>query len=247
MKPALALLLAAVLLLHPAAPVKAACGSTYTVQPGDTLYSIGADCGVSYVVLVSINYELSSPDKIWPGQVIRLVAEAPLDQAHPPASGPGVVAGYQPGGAYVVRRGDSLSRIAYLYDTTVPELLYANPQIIGTVIQPGQVLVLPLGARHEKGWVGVSTLTARGGTQIVARVVDFPAYANVEFRLMLTEENDDDYFQVFRVETDAHGEAHAELRLPLYVAAPRTWEVRVFNMDDPESRPIHSPVIRIGS
>lgn len=247
MRPALALLLAAALLLHPAATANAACGTTYTVQPGDTLYSIGQSCGVSYVVLVSINYELSSPDKIWPGQVVRLVAETPLDQAHPPASGPGVNAGYQPGGAYVVRRGDSLARIAYLYDTTVPELLDTNPQIIGTVIQPGQVLVLPGGARHEKGWVGVSTLTLRSGSLVEARAADFPPYTRVEFRLMLSEENDEDYFQAVSATTDAQGSAHAELRLPLFVSATRTWEVRVFNLDSPASKPIHSPVMRVGS
>ncbi len=73
-----------------AAPAQAAgiCGTTYSVNPGDTLYSIAQKCQVSYVVLMDINYEISDPGKIYPGQVIRMTAEEPLPFYTQPVSGP---------------------------------------------------------------------------------------------------------------------------------------------------------------
>jgi LysM repeat protein len=47
-------------------------------------------------------------------------------------------------GAYVVQRGDTLSKIAQRYHTTVNALLRANPQIANpNVLQPGDLIYLP--------------------------------------------------------------------------------------------------------
>lgn len=242
------LIIAALLLAAPAAPARAQfCGPTYQVQPGDTLYSIAERCGVSYLVLVSINVEMRDPDTIYPGQIIRLEAEAPLEFFEQPAAGPAQDAGLQPeSGVYVVRPGDSLALIAYLYDTNVRELLDFNPQLGGRpLVRPGDVLVMPPAARREKGWLGVSTLAARAGSEIQVRLVDFTPYAQVEFRLGI--QGDDDTFTnaVTRVQTDARGEARVTMRLPFFARRGAVWQVRVYHLEDADFPPVESPGITI--
>jgi LysM repeat protein len=86
---------------------------------------------------------------------------------------------------YVVQPGDSLARIAARYDTTIDALVTAN-NLRTTVIQPGQVLVIPGAAA-----VSVSPIYSRirGGTAFVQRVTaaldwmkaqDPDAFARVE-------------------------------------------------------------------
>src|SRR5690606_34770972 len=125
-----AILIAILLVAAVAVPVRAQaqllCRETFVVRPGDTLYDIAVFCGVPYLALLGINYEISDPNNIYPGQIIRLEAEVPLEWFHQPASGPAEDFGLQPGGAYIVRRGDSLARIAFLYDTTIYDLMELN-------------------------------------------------------------------------------------------------------------------------
>ncbi len=245
-------LLIAVLLLGSfgIAPAHASCGDTYTVSEGDTLFSIAQKCGISYIVLMDINYEISDPSLIRPGQVIRTTAEVPLDQYHQPVSGPAQPGGAQPGGVYIVRKGDSLARIAYLYSTTLAAVYDANPQLGGKpMIYPGQQIQLPTDARQKKGWVGVSTLYPDPYSSIIVRVVDFPPYAPIIYRLYAipydyeTDEyenpgikaagpqdivRDDPYSVYVNGTTDARGSAHATIKLSYYAYYGDTWVVDVF-------------------
>jgi LysM repeat protein len=60
------------------ATVTSSSGSTYTVQPGDTLASIGRDHGVDWQTLYDLNADrLSSPSLIFPGDSLRLSGDAP--------------------------------------------------------------------------------------------------------------------------------------------------------------------------
>lgn len=240
----LSALLIAVFLLPVRPALAQTCGETYTVVEGETLYSIAEKCNVSYLVLMGINYEMSDPARIYPGQVIRLAAEAPLEFYQQPITGPAQAGGLQ-GSTYVVRSGDSLARIAYLYNTTVYDIQLANPQLgDSTVIFTGQTLQMPATARLQKGWVGVDVLTADRSDPIQARVVDFPPYAKIEFRLGLS--TDPDYsFQTIVRTTDARGRARAKLTLPFYVEEDEIYVVRVFDLDDPESGPVVSPGVLI--
>lgn len=238
----LALLIAACLLVgHAPLPARAqACGKTYKVREGDTLYSIAERCNLSYVVLVSINFEISDPGMIYPGQIIRLEAEAPLTWWQQPEDGPAQPGGLQDDGTYIVRKGDSLARIAFLYDTTVPEIIEANPLLNGGAqVSPGQVLRMPAGARKDKGWVGISTLSADGGDKIDVRVVDFPPYAEIEYRLGIREEGDYAYERVDG-RTDARGEARATITIPWFAWRGEIWEVRVVTRGEAAGEHIRS-------
>ena len=234
-------------------PVHAECGDdTYTVRQGETLVSIAEECGLDYWVLININYEMSDPDLIRPGQVIRLTAEVPIEEYLKPVSGPDQPYGLQPGGhEYIVRSGDSLGRIAYLYNTTVNDLYLANPQLgRRPVVFAGQRIIIPWDARKEKGWVGISKLTASSYEQIMVNLIDFPSYAHVNYNLHYVSEDPNDYFSDPDYDvtatgiTDARGSTHVILEIPYWAYEGETWIVDVTSPEFPNFK-ASSPKIRI--
>lgn len=114
------------------------CGTTYTVQWGDTLGRIASICGVSIDAIYAANPGLGSV--IYAGQVINIPGGIP--PATPPPYTPPPSYGY--GGTYVVQYGDTLRIIAARYGTTVSDILAVNPQIWNpNLIYVGQVICLP--------------------------------------------------------------------------------------------------------
>lgn len=105
----------------PAAPAAA----TYTVKPGDTLSAIAAKFATSYRQLATLN-KISDPNKIYPGQVLRLSATA--EQPKPAQT------------TYTVKAGDTLSGIAAKYGTTYQRLAEINGISNPNLIFAGQVL-----------------------------------------------------------------------------------------------------------
>ena len=105
--------------------------TTYRVAAGDTLSEIAARHGASAATVATLN-SLSDPDRIWPGQLLRLPVE-------PSTRRPSPIAGY------VVAAGDTLSSIAQRLGTTVAALATGNRIADLDLIQPGQVLRLPTG------------------------------------------------------------------------------------------------------
>ncbi len=205
---------------------------TYVVQAGDSLSAIAELCNLSFAGLIGINVELEDPDLIRPGQVIRLVAGAPLYNT--PANGLPDQGGLQEGGlVYIARPGDSLARIAYLYHTTVAELRRYNPTIgDDLVIRVGQAIQMPPDARRDKGWVGISTRSASPGDTVEVRVVDFPPYADVDVNLGEVFELDDGslevyYYVTFDARTDSRGEARILVTIPFYAWLDEEWVVEV--------------------
>lgn len=96
--------------------------TTYTVQPGDTLYLIARRYGITLAELRRLNPNLTG-DVIYPGQTLIVPA---------------------PGGTevHVVQPGDTLFRIAQRYGTTVAELMRLN-NLTSDIIYPGQSLRVP--------------------------------------------------------------------------------------------------------
>lgn len=132
--------------LQPAVPVPTAPppGRVYEVQPGDMLSKIAARFGVSVRDIVELN-NIKDPNKIRVGQKLVLpeyAREQPVAPAKPKKPVP---EGAQ---TYTVQAGDTLSKIAARYGTTVSALREAN-QISGDKIIVGQKLVIP-GAKAEK-------------------------------------------------------------------------------------------------
>jgi membrane-bound lytic murein transglycosylase D len=153
----------------------------HRVRRGDTLSQIAAEYGVSLAALMRVN-GLSSRDVIRVGQMVSLpqtagtaaTAVAALASAAPPAEPAAQVVSGLPG-TYVVRRGDSVARIASRLGVAIEELLAANSIGDRNLIYPGQTLRLP-GAASEAQPTEAATVAA---PEVVAAALPEPA-ANLE-------------------------------------------------------------------
>jgi membrane-bound lytic murein transglycosylase D len=100
----------------------------HVVRPGDTLYEIARSAGIPVATLRRLNDIPASNNVIREGQRLRLGAGPPAAEA---------------GRRHVVRRGDTLARIAGAHDVSLVDLLAANRLEIDSIIRPGQVLSIP--------------------------------------------------------------------------------------------------------
>ncbi len=91
---------------------------SYTIQKGDTLYSISKKYNIKIESLKSFN-SIDDPSKLYPGMEIKI-----------------------PGG-YTVQKGDTLYSIAKEYNTTVAELLDLNSMNEDSLLKQGQFLHVP--------------------------------------------------------------------------------------------------------
>lgn len=233
-----------------AGPVRAAraessCSEeTYQISAGESLASIAEKCDIPYAALIGINVEISDPNLVYPGQIIRLEYGVPLE--FEPASGPALNAGLQADGVYIARQGDSLARIAFLYRTNISSLVEVNPDLLPSqVIVPGQRIQMPKDARLSKGWVGVSTLHAEGGDTIWVRLVDFPPYALVNLNVGEIYDNELIVYDTFTGQADSIGHARIELDLPIYAWSGEEWVIEVVTSDREDAVSAVSPIIYI--
>ncbi len=111
--------------------------STYVVQRGDTLATVAARFGTTVTQLVYLN-GLWNPNFIYVGQVLKVPGAA--SPAQPPLAPPSDC-------TYVVKPGDTLTRIALQYHTTMWAMAIANNLANPSFIWVGQRLVIP-GARR---------------------------------------------------------------------------------------------------
>jgi len=105
----------------------AGCGSSYTVQRGDTLYAIATRCDTTVAALQLANPGLTS--WIYAGQVLMLPG-ASWDNGNGNS-------------IYVVARGDTLRLIAARYGVTVDALARLNNIYNTNLIYVGQRLLIP--------------------------------------------------------------------------------------------------------
>jgi membrane-bound lytic murein transglycosylase D len=128
--------------------------SQHRVRPGETLSTIAKEYGTSTTVLAELN-DLRQPYLIRAGQVLALpakpgkpaataVAKAPAAQPAKAAPPTGVV---DAANSYVVRRGDTLSKIASRHGLSEEALMKLNGIRTRNFIYEGQVLALVDSAR----------------------------------------------------------------------------------------------------
>lgn len=96
--------------------------NTYVVQQGDTLSKIAQKYGTTYQELARIN-NISNPNYIQVGQVIKISCKNNITDR-----------------IYTVQQGDTLSKIAKMYNTTVGDLATKNNISNPNLILVGQVI-----------------------------------------------------------------------------------------------------------
>ncbi len=131
------------------APVRAEETTEYVVQPRDTLGGIARQCHVSVAELMALN-KIADPKKLRVNQKLLLPGKHTLKPAAPkaaaakPAAKAAVPAAVPaaPGGTYIVKKGDVLSRIAKQHGVGVAALKAAN-NLADDKIRVDQKLVIP--------------------------------------------------------------------------------------------------------
>lgn len=109
----------------------------YTVQPGDSMFTIAQRFGVSLNALIAANPHISNPNVLFPGDVLCVPCTSP---------GPRVPTSCPPGFQcrYTVQPGDSMFSVAQRFGVSLNALIAANPQIPNpNVLFPGDVLCVP--------------------------------------------------------------------------------------------------------
>ena len=113
--------------------------SVYKIARGDTLWGVARKNQVSLSSLLSANPKLSKDSKLSIGQEI-LIPSSSTSAPLPVDVGQTQIAG---GTNYVVRSGDSLSKIAKEQGVSLADLMQVNQMNSSSIIRIGQTLIIP--------------------------------------------------------------------------------------------------------
>lgn len=134
---------------------------SYTVKPGDTLYSIASNNGVSVDTIISDNVLPNNSLSV--GQVLRLrVSDGEVLECFGPDFE--IPEEIVPSVNYVVKAGDNLYNIAKQYNTSVSEIVRLNG-LPNNNLSVGQQLLIPV----SDSSVDSNQSSGSGNTYIVQR------------------------------------------------------------------------------
>jgi LysM repeat protein len=102
---------------------------TYVVQKGDTLSQIAVEFDIPMSSILADNPNITNPSLIYVNE--SLVIPDPSSASVPDLD------------VYVVQQGDSLSKVAAAYGTSVDTILADNPGVQNGQITPGEELLVP--------------------------------------------------------------------------------------------------------
>jgi LysM repeat protein len=122
----------------PTTAVAATGERTHVVQPGENLFRIGLQYGISWVALAQYN-NLTDPNDVRAGEVLRIPPSGvPLPTPTAPPTG-GIT-------FYVVQPGDNLYRIGQKFGVSWVQIAEANGLVNPNQIIVGQTLKIPVNA-----------------------------------------------------------------------------------------------------
>lgn len=216
--PGLWLLLAVMLAASPlTAAAQRPCGEIYTVVAGDTLTRIADRCDTTVQAIIEVNPDIDDPNAIRVGQQLTMPVPAPPT---------GVPQEHQD---YVVQPGETLSRLAARFGTTVSAIVAANPDLTDpNRLRVGQRLRLP---RPEVGapYVAISPLSGPAGTGVRVAASGFAPDTAVETAVAMWRS---DYTEADPGTTDEFGRLDTEATIPDAAQVGQRWVVTVTVTED---------------
>ncbi|MGZ8563514.1 MAG: LysM peptidoglycan-binding domain-containing protein [Candidatus Limnocylindria bacterium] len=153
---AIAALLAVGAIVVPAA----ATDRVVVVRQGDTLSEIALRNGVTVAQLMALN-TIPNPNRIYPGQRVRISTEPAAPPAAAPATAEPIV--------HVVRPGEHLTGIAQRYGTTIAAIAKANRIANPSYLRVGQRLTVPGTTAAPSGADAGASSSARMNALVAAR------------------------------------------------------------------------------
>jgi LysM repeat protein len=140
------------------ASAQATCGESVTVTSGDTLRKIATRCDTTVDAILRANPQIKDRDKIYPGQVFML---------------PGaLIKGTSGMDTYIVKRGDTLNKLATRFNISLERLLELNKDITNAnLVYEGHRLAVPAAGTVPDTGSGQIYTVVRGDTlrKIAAR------------------------------------------------------------------------------
>jgi LysM repeat protein len=231
---AAAVLIAAQLLTPASAASQLAsetCGSTYTVQPKDSLSKIASYCGTTLASILALNPQIANPNLIYTGQIVYISGSASTTNTYSTT--------------YTVQAGDTLSGIASLFGTTVWAMKQANPDLwYDSTIYAGMVLNIPAASTATSGYarVTLSATSAEVGDTLTVYVRGFPANSYIDYRV---GEQGEDYSVVYDGTVASDGTDSATITIPSDADAGEYWIVKVMTTSQKEGVTVTSHTIYI--
>jgi LysM repeat protein len=108
-------------------------GFLYTIKPGDTLFKLSQQFGVSVDAIIRANPGID-PNNLQIGQVICIPQSVPPTPPMPPCPN---------GFYYTIMAGDTLFSISQKFNVSVQEIMNANPGIDPNNLRVGQIICIP--------------------------------------------------------------------------------------------------------
>ena len=139
------------------ATAQSACGSSTTLNYGETLYSVAQECRVSLARIMDLNPSLGNVRDIEAGTRIDLEARSAGD------TGGGDTTGGS--GEYRVREGDTAYSIAQAMGISLYELLSQNPELDPWTMAVGEILDIPQ-ADERQATVSVTPQSGPSGSEV---------------------------------------------------------------------------------
>ena len=163
---------------------------TYIVQRGDTLWGVSQNFKVSLNKLLNSN-RLTKSSVITIGQELRIPGVTESQSPVQTLTFDMPVKIYGNGKGYAVMKGDNLTKISYLYGTSVRDLKSANG-LVSDHLLVGQKLVVPSGGQVRDLYKPAVTLTSisslpTGGEYHIVRRGEYPSTIARKYGLKTTE------------------------------------------------------------
>lgn len=107
----------------------------YVLKPGDTYYTLARRFNTTIAAINSVNAGIN-PNNIQPGQTIYI----PIRRS---------VVSCSPRNRYIIKPGDTFSKLAHKYGISLAAITSLNPGIDPLNLQSGQVICLPIRRRRR--------------------------------------------------------------------------------------------------